>query len=215
MRPSGSLVTRLIRSRPLMQAARDSPAVQELAQQWFAGELITDAVFLAAKLRRQGLSLSFHHLPASDELNTAAQLSHLLEALGPDAKGVELSVKPSTIGLRESAVLADVDGIVAPDRAPEDFHRPDGRQETLASVALRMWDLADMRSTNGIRESELRRISKRPKDPTLAAEWAKVSGDAFDLAVQSGLLVRGGDSGPWHSGAQDARDRFALLHHLD
>ena len=107
MRPSGSLVTRLIRSRPLMQAARDSPAVQELAQQWFAGELITDAVFLAAKLRRQGLSLSFHHLPASDELNTAAQLSHLLEALGPDAKGVELSVKPSTIGLRESAVLAE------------------------------------------------------------------------------------------------------------
>ena len=107
MRPSGSLVTRLIRSRPLMQAARDSPGVQELAQQWFAGELITDAVFLAAKLRRQGLSLSFHHLPASDELNTAAQLSHLLEALGPDAKGVELSVKPSTIGLRESAVLAE------------------------------------------------------------------------------------------------------------
>ncbi len=107
MRPSGSVVTRLIRSRPLRQAARDSEAVRELAQQWFAGELITDAVFLAEKLRRQGLSLSFHHLPASDELSTATQLPSLLRALGPDADGVELSVKPSTIGLRQSASLAE------------------------------------------------------------------------------------------------------------
>ncbi len=102
MRRSGNVVTRLVRSRPLRQAARDSVAVRELAQQWFAGELITDAVFLAEKLRRQGLSLSFHHLPASDEPTTVTQLSSLLKALGPDADGVELSVKPSTIGLRES-----------------------------------------------------------------------------------------------------------------
>ncbi len=107
MRRSSNVVTRLIRSRLLRQAARDSEAVRELAQQWFAGELITDAVFLAEKLRRQGLSLSFHHLPASGELSTATQLPSLLHALGPDADGVELSVKPSTIGLRESASLAE------------------------------------------------------------------------------------------------------------
>lgn len=107
MRRSGNVVTRLIRSRPLRQAARDSVAVRELAQQWFAGELITDAVFLAEKLRRQGLSLSFHHLPESGEMSTTTQLPSLLKALGPDADGVELSVKPSTIGLRESAALAE------------------------------------------------------------------------------------------------------------
>lgn len=102
MRRSGSIVTELIRSRPLQQAAHGSDAVRELASQWFAGELITDAVFQAEKLRRQGLSLSFHHLPELGSTNTAAQLSSLLEALGPDAGGVELSVKPSTIGARES-----------------------------------------------------------------------------------------------------------------
>ncbi len=107
MRRSGSVVTRFIRSRPLRQAARESEGVRELAQQWFAGELITDAVFLAEKLRRQGLSLSFHHLPASDGLSTATQLPSLLYALGPNAEGVELSVKPSTIGLRQSASLAE------------------------------------------------------------------------------------------------------------
>ena len=107
MRRSGSMVTRFIRSRPLRQAARDSASVRELAQQWFAGEMVTDAVFLSEKLRRQGLSLSFHHLPASDGMNTATQLSSLLYALGPNAEGVELSVKPSTIGLRDSGSLAE------------------------------------------------------------------------------------------------------------
>lgn len=107
MRPARSVVTQFIRSRPLRQAARGSEGVRELAQQWFAGELITDAVFLAEKLRRQGLSMSFHHLPTSGELSTATQLPSLLRALGADANGVELSVKPSTIGLRESSTLAE------------------------------------------------------------------------------------------------------------
>ncbi len=107
MRRSGSVVTRFIRSGPLRQAARDSESVRELAQQWFAGELITDAVFLAEKLRRQGLALSFHHLPASDGPSTVTQLSSLLRALGPYADGVELSIKPSTMGLRQSPTLAE------------------------------------------------------------------------------------------------------------
>ncbi|MDO5735994.1 MAG: hypothetical protein Q4P15_05920 [Propionibacteriaceae bacterium] len=107
MRRSGNVVTGFIRSRPLQRAARESESVRELAQQWFAGELITDAVFLAEKLRRQGLSLSFHHLPrAGEELGTVVQLSSLLRALGHGAAGVELSVKPSTLGLRDSAALA-------------------------------------------------------------------------------------------------------------
>lgn len=108
MRLSSSVVTSLVRSPPLRQAATDSASVRELAGQWFAGELITDAVFLAAKLRRQGLSLSFHHLPSHDGRNTTTQLPSLLYALGQDARGVELSVKPATIGLRESAELAEV-----------------------------------------------------------------------------------------------------------
>lgn len=108
MRRSGNVVTRFIRSRPLQKAARESESVRELAQQWFAGELITDAVLLAEKLRRQGLSLSFHHLPEdSDEFSTVTQLPVLLRALGPTAEGVELSVKPSTIGLRDSTAVAE------------------------------------------------------------------------------------------------------------
>lgn len=106
MRRSGNVVTRFIRSRPLRQAARGSEPVRELAQQWFAGELITDAVFLAEKLRRQGLSLSFHHLPELGGPGTNTQLSALLRSMGADAQGVELSVKPSTIGLQQSAELA-------------------------------------------------------------------------------------------------------------
>lgn len=107
MRRSGSIVTDLIRSRPLRQTAHESDAVRELASQWLAGELITDAVFQAAKLRRQGLSLSFHHLPELGSTNSAAQLSSLLESLGPDATGVELSVKPSTIGATQSRSTAE------------------------------------------------------------------------------------------------------------
>lgn len=107
MRRSGNVVTRFIRSRPLQRTARESESVRELAQQWIAGELITDAVFLAEKLRRQGLSLSFHHLPdPDDELSTLTQLPALLQALGRGAEGVELSVKPSTIGLRRSEEYA-------------------------------------------------------------------------------------------------------------
>lgn len=107
MRRSGNVVTRLVQSSHLQRAAKESESVRELAKGWFAGELITDAVFLAEKLRRQGLSLSFHHLPAvGEELSTVTQLPVLLRALGSGARGVELSVKPSTIGLRRSVALA-------------------------------------------------------------------------------------------------------------
>lgn len=106
MRRSGNVVTRFIRSGPLRQAARGSDAVRELAQQWFAGELVTDAVFLAEKLRRQGLSMSFHHLPEPGGAATAAQLTALLRSMGDDASGIELSVKPSTIGLQQSCDVA-------------------------------------------------------------------------------------------------------------
>ncbi|MEO7586784.1 MAG: proline dehydrogenase family protein [Arachnia sp.] len=98
------MVTRLVQAPPLQKAARESESVRELAQGWFAGELITDAVFLAEKLRRQGLSVSFHHLPnPGDELSTVTQLPSLLRALGSAAEGAELSVKPSTMGLRYAA----------------------------------------------------------------------------------------------------------------
>ncbi len=138
MRRSGNVVTQFVRSGPLRQAARDSDSVRELAQQWFAGELITDAVFLAEKLRRQGLSLSFHHLPEDDELSTASQLPSLLRALGSDADGVELSVKASTMGLRQSAKLAEANLRTLAESADEhgavitlEMQRPEEYEATL------------------------------------------------------------------------------------
>lgn len=106
MRRIGNVVRGFIRTSRLSRAAQSSGGVRDLALSYYAGELITDALFRAADLRRKGLSLSFNYLPADDELTTAPHLVTLLEALGADAEGVELSVKPSSIGLRESPALA-------------------------------------------------------------------------------------------------------------
>lgn len=107
MRRFGNVLSRFMRSDRLQRAARDTEGVRELAQQWFAGELVTDAVTVADRLRRQGLSVSFQHLPDDgEELSTLTQLPVLLRALGAGAAGAELSVKPSTIGLRHSGATA-------------------------------------------------------------------------------------------------------------
>lgn len=104
MRRMQGLVQRAIRSERLSRVAQET-AVRDLALAWFAGEHVDDAVTTAADLRRKGLSVSFTHL-GNDCGDTPVQLGRLLDALGGDADGAELSVRPSTIGLRESTDLA-------------------------------------------------------------------------------------------------------------
>lgn len=139
MRPSGNVLTRFMRSGPLRRAAHDTDGVRELAQQWFAGELVSDAVTLADKLCSQGLAVSFHHLPEEGrELDTAAELSVLLRALGPAAAGAELSVKPSTIGMRHDTTIARANLSELCEQADDhgafvtlEMQRPDEYQDTL------------------------------------------------------------------------------------
>lgn len=103
MRRSGNVVRRFIRTSRLSRLAQSSEAVRDLALSYYAGELVTDALFTAADLRRKGVDVSFNYLPVGDdEINTVEQLTKLVEALGPDAAGVELSVKPSGLGIRSS-----------------------------------------------------------------------------------------------------------------
>ena len=107
MRRSSNALHRFIRSERLRRAAHDSEAISDLASTWVAGELVTDAVFTAADLRRKGLEVSFAHIaPADDELGSPRQLRSLLTSLGPDARGAELSVKPTSLGLEEDPARA-------------------------------------------------------------------------------------------------------------
>ncbi|WP_147453952.1 proline dehydrogenase family protein [Tessaracoccus antarcticus] len=187
-------MTRLVSSRPLKKAARESESVRELAQQWFAGELITDAVFLAEKLRRQGLSLSFHHLPAhGDELATVTQLPSLLRALGSGAEGVELSIKPSTMGLRVSADLAreNLSSVCAAADEHDAFvtlemQRP---EEYAATLELFRAVRADRPHLGVTIPVNVRRAEADCQD--LAAEGARVRVCVGSYAVPRALAVRG------------------------
>lgn len=91
----------------LSRAATENAAVRELASNYVAGTKVHDAVAEGEKLAGQGRSLGFSYL-AGDELehSTADHLDHLLDALGDHATGADLSVQPSSLGLRESATLA-------------------------------------------------------------------------------------------------------------
>lgn len=104
MRRMQRLVQRAIRSERLNRIAQET-AVRDLALAYFAGEHVDDAVATAADLRRKGLSVSFTHL-GSECGDTPVELGRLLDALGEGAIGAELSVRPSSIGLRESMDLA-------------------------------------------------------------------------------------------------------------
>lgn len=107
MRRTRSAVRRFIRTSRLSRLAQESGPVRELALAYFAGEHVSDAVTVGADLRHKGLDVSFTHLAhGADELDTPLELEKLLEALGEGAEGVELSVRPSAVGLRESADLA-------------------------------------------------------------------------------------------------------------
>lgn len=97
------LLRRLIHSRRLKRAALASGALEELAKPYIAGHDPGQARDTAAVLRSRGLEVSFAYLPTSDgEAESPGELLRLLEVLGEEALGVEVSVKPSQLGLRES-----------------------------------------------------------------------------------------------------------------
>ncbi len=99
----------VIRSGRVQQAALASGALEELARPYVAGALPTTAVETADVLRSRGLEVSFAYLPTSDsESESPAALGELLMNLDESAAGVELSVKPSQVGLRESEERARV-----------------------------------------------------------------------------------------------------------
>lgn len=104
MRRMQGVVQRAIRSERLNRIAQET-AVRDLALAYFAGEHVHDAVATAADLKRKGLSVSFTHL-STNLGDTSVQLGRLLDALGDDAEGAELSLSPSSIGMGESIDVA-------------------------------------------------------------------------------------------------------------
>lgn len=88
----------------LSRAATQNTAVRELAWNYVAGTSVHDGVSVGQRLAGHGLSLGFNYLPGDHgELDTADKLAELLEELGDDAVGADLSVQPSALGLRTSA----------------------------------------------------------------------------------------------------------------
>lgn len=102
-----SAVRRLIRSGTVQSAAMTSGVAEEFAKLYVAGSDVADAVEVGERMRSYGLLVSLAYLPQSDdESETPAVLARALEALGGDADGVELSVKPSSLGIRADGGLA-------------------------------------------------------------------------------------------------------------
>lgn len=90
-----------LQNSALFRRAYASPAAQELALNYVAGETVAEAVAVARTLTKQGLSVGFTYQPLpEDEPGTAAVLVELLDELGELAEGADLSVKPSALGLR-------------------------------------------------------------------------------------------------------------------
>ncbi|HSO68960.1 MAG TPA: proline dehydrogenase family protein [Arachnia sp.] len=102
-----SAVRGVIRSRRVQESAMASGAALDFASSYVAGEGIDDAVAVTRRLQGQGLLVSLAYLPSSDdEAETTDMLCRALDALGESAKGVEISVKPSSLGLRDSPASA-------------------------------------------------------------------------------------------------------------
>ncbi len=99
-----SAVRGIIRSPRVRAAALRSGAAEEFAGAYVAGEAIADVVAVSRRLHRQGLDVSLTYLSRSDEeAETPDRLIGALEAMGDAAAGAELSVKPSSLGLRTDA----------------------------------------------------------------------------------------------------------------
>lgn len=100
-------VRRFIRSRTVQEAAMASPAAEEFARSYVAGRNLDEAMPVVRRLHGQGLLLSLAYLPTSDsEAETPSMLLTTLDRLGELADGTELSIKPSSLGLRDDAASA-------------------------------------------------------------------------------------------------------------
>ena len=99
-----SMLRRVIRSKRVQRTALASGALEEIARPYVAGVVPTTAVETGLDLRSKGLELGYTYLPTSEsEAESPAALQELLANLGDDARGVELSVKPSQLGIRTLA----------------------------------------------------------------------------------------------------------------
>lgn len=97
------LLRRVIRSARIQRAALASGALEDIARHYVAGQTVAEARDVARELRGKGLEVAFSYLPTSDsEAESPGALRRLLEVLGEEAQGAELSIKPSQIGLRSS-----------------------------------------------------------------------------------------------------------------
>lgn len=102
-----SFVRGLIRSRRVKAAALTSGAAEEFAKSYVAGTSIEHAVAAARRLVSQGLEVSLAYLPLSDsEDETPGMLAEVLVGLAGTAQGAEVSVKPSSLGLRRDVSAA-------------------------------------------------------------------------------------------------------------
>lgn len=109
MSASNAAVRRFIRSRRVRNAALASGAAEEFARAYVAGTNALEAEQVVDRLREQGLLVSLAYLPTSDsESETPGALLDALRVLGERARGAELSVKPSSLGLRSDAASAAV-----------------------------------------------------------------------------------------------------------
>lgn len=107
MSASGAAVRRFIRSRAVQNAALASGVAEEFARSYVAGANAAEADTVVERLLGQGLLVSLAYLPTSDsESETPAALLNALEVLGERSAGAELSVKPSSLGLRSDAASA-------------------------------------------------------------------------------------------------------------
>ena len=107
MKRLNSAVRRFIRSSQVKKAALTSGAAEEFASAYVGGHTVGDALRVTETLHNQGLLVSLVYLSsADDEADTPAVLSTLLAEAGDAARGVELSVKPSSLGLREDRASA-------------------------------------------------------------------------------------------------------------
>ncbi|MBB1508494.1 hypothetical protein [Tessaracoccus sp. MC1756] len=101
-----SAVRSVIRSRWVQGAALSSGVAEEFASAYVV-PAEADAISVARKLKKQGLEISLAYLPTSDdESESPGRILETLEHLGDLARGAELSVKPSSLGLRDDRVAA-------------------------------------------------------------------------------------------------------------
>lgn len=103
MRRMGKSAHWLIHRSWLSKVAKENDGVRDLAYNYVAGTSIKEAKSEAEDLREKGLSLGFSYLAKRGEsTSTPATLKQLVDALGATACGADLSVKASTLGMRES-----------------------------------------------------------------------------------------------------------------